>query len=119
MIGGQMLDLKGESSGWEQMVLMKTADLFKASLEFGAILVGVDPAPYSALGEQFGLTYQLLDDLADGDGAIHIFGEQLTIEKIERSQREINNLLGALPREGGQLRTLMEEMTTTHTSCHL
>ena len=111
MIGGQILDLEESSHGWEEMVLKKTGALFSTALEFGAIIAGVDGKIFKDLGEYLGLAFQLLDDLADGDGATLIFGHEISARKVEELFRETCAILELLPQKGGKLRILAEEMT--------
>lgn len=67
MVAGQVADLSG--SGGEDALsfihLNKTARMISAPLEMGAILIGEDPAVYSAFGRKLGLLFQLTDDLID------------------------------------------------------
>jgi len=111
MIGGQILDLEGSNFGWEQMVLKKTGALFSSALEFGSILAGVDSKIFKDLGEYLGLAFQLLDDLADGDGATLIFGSEILVGKVEELCKQASAILDLLPQKGGKLRILADEMT--------
>ncbi|HEY2809860.1 MAG TPA: polyprenyl synthetase family protein [Rhabdochlamydiaceae bacterium] len=73
MIGGQMIDLHTESMQidkalLEQMHSAKTAALFSAALECGAIAAGASPRERSLLrecGEKIGLAFQIADDIFD------------------------------------------------------
>lgn len=76
MAGGQMLDLSAAGTGWdasavEQLQSMKTAALFACACEMGAILgeAPVDQrATLRAFGLNFGLAFQITDDLLDATG---------------------------------------------------
>lgn len=50
----------------------KTASLFEASAELGALVSGVPASPFASFGRTFGMAYQLADDVADvlGDPAL-------------------------------------------------
>lgn len=50
----------------------KTASLFEASAELGALVSGVPASPFASFGRTFGMAYQLADDVADvlGDSAL-------------------------------------------------
>lgn len=70
MVGGQVIDLlfEGKMIDWEtleQMYLGKTAALFSAALECGALLSGQDQATYRNAGNYFGIAYQMHDDILD------------------------------------------------------
>ena len=76
MAGGQMLDLNAADTGWDAAAVrhlqsMKTAALFAGASEMGAIL-GEAPADQRAalraFGLNFGLAFQITDDLLDTTG---------------------------------------------------
>jgi geranylgeranyl pyrophosphate synthase len=47
---------------------LKTARLFEAACELGALLSGADPAVLRAFGHRIGLAFQILDDVLDVSG---------------------------------------------------
>ena len=73
MVGGQMIDLQSEGKKinldtLKKMHLGKTGALFKAAIKSGAILAGADEKKLSALtnyAENFGLAFQITDDILD------------------------------------------------------
>ena len=76
MVGGQMIDLESEGKKIDlptlrKMHLGKTGALFKAAIRSGAILAGADEKKLSALtnyAENFGLAFQITDDILDVTG---------------------------------------------------
>ncbi|MCZ6509718.1 MAG: polyprenyl synthetase family protein [Alphaproteobacteria bacterium] len=76
MAGGQMLDLGAADTDWDetsiqQLQSMKTAALFACACELGAILGEAPPDQRIALrtfGLNFGLAFQITDDLMDVTG---------------------------------------------------
>ncbi|HHZ17276.1 MAG TPA: polyprenyl synthetase family protein [Clostridia bacterium] len=79
MIGGQVVDLEseGKSGLFNREELLsyihthKTGALFRAAIRAGAILAGANDAEVAALteyAEQFGLAFQITDDLLDITG---------------------------------------------------
>jgi len=66
MLGGQLLDLQ-ECKDVDLLHGLKTGALFRCALHFGALLGKADPKPFIEFGESFGLLFQALDDLEDGD----------------------------------------------------
>lgn len=76
MVGGQMIDLESEGKKinldtLKKMHLAKTGALFKAAIRSGAILAGADEKKISALttyAENFGLAFQITDDILDVAG---------------------------------------------------
>jgi farnesyl diphosphate synthase len=79
MVGGQMFDLAAESAGAgftfaevTRLQAMKTGRLFRFCCEAGAILGGAPPAARRVLlayAEDFGLAFQIADDLLDAEGS--------------------------------------------------
>ena len=63
-----------------KVIRYKTAKLFEASAELGAVLAGA-PAPQRArcaeLGRHLGTTFQLMDDLLDYDGQTEALGKNV------------------------------------------
>lgn len=76
MVGGQVVDLLSEGKAIDADTLRfmhraKTGALFKAALRAGAILAGALPDKLAALteyAEQFGLAFQITDDILDVTG---------------------------------------------------
>lgn len=76
MIGGQVVDLLSEGKAIDGGTLKyihshKTGALFKASVRAGAILSGAGPQELAALtlyAENFGLAFQITDDILDVTG---------------------------------------------------
>ena len=76
MVGGQSIDLQSEGKHIDMMTLRKmhigkTGALFLASIRAGAILAGASREKLSALtkyAENFGLAFQITDDILDVEG---------------------------------------------------
>ena len=63
-----------------KVIRYKTAKLFEASAELGAVLAGVsasDRERCAALGRHLGTTFQLMDDLLDYDGQTEALGKNV------------------------------------------
>ena len=83
MIGGQSIDLqfagkKISMSKLRQMHLGKTGALFRASVRAGAILAGASKVQLAALtkyAENFGLAFQITDDILDVVGDAKSLGK--------------------------------------------
>ncbi len=57
-----------DESNYMKVIRCKTAELFRAAMQLGAIASGVDTQTIAAMAEyglQFGLAYQLIDDVLD------------------------------------------------------
>lgn len=69
LVGGQAMDLAGGGSS-RQLAEKKTAPLFALAARAGVIGASLDPVERQAVlrfGHEFGVAYQLADDLADGE----------------------------------------------------
>ncbi|MBL8236657.1 MAG: polyprenyl synthetase family protein [Bryobacterales bacterium] len=69
LVGGQAMDLAGGGSS-RQLAAKKTAPLFALAARAGVIGADLDPVERQAalrFGHEFGIAYQLMDDLADGE----------------------------------------------------
>jgi len=83
MVGGQVMDLKGENTAADKNLVgelhrLKTALLIKASLTLGAIAVAAGNDKIEALavfGENLGLAFQIVDDIMDIEGSTEEAGK--------------------------------------------
>ena len=69
LVGGQAMDLAGGGSS-RQLAEKKTAPLFALAARAGVIGSTLDPVERQTalrFGHEYGVAYQLMDDLADGD----------------------------------------------------
>lgn len=103
MIGGQMVDLlsEGKTIDIETLRYMhsaKTGALFKASLRAGALLAGAGPektAMLTTYAEQFGLAFQITDDILDVIGTQEKLGKPIGSD--ERNHKATYVTLYSLP----------------------
>ena len=92
MVGGQGLDLESEGSDRDLVMsihAMKTAALFSAAAEMGAIAGGADEAGRrgaAKLGQLLGLAFQATDDLLD------VTGDAATLGKTPGKDAELERL---------------------------
>lgn len=83
MVGGQALDMESEGKNIDEKTLRrmhmgKTGALFRAAIRSGAILAGADEKRLTALTEyadNFGLAFQITDDILDVVGDEKIIGK--------------------------------------------
>lgn len=83
MVGGQIMDLEGESKQLslqelEQIHLHKTGELLRFSIEAGAILAGISQKERIILREyavHIGLAFQIQDDILDITGTMEQLGK--------------------------------------------
>lgn len=80
MIRGQHMELVGEARDIEALHELKTGGLFVSAAGCGLHVAGIEPGdaqrPYRAFGHEFGLLFQVVDDIRDGDGAVQILGRE-------------------------------------------
>ena len=92
MVGGQAIDLdaEGRSLNHEELSLMhrlKTGALFRASIRAGALLAGASSEDVQALtdyAENFGLAFQITDDILDVTGNEAILGKPVGSDEKNR-----------------------------------
>ena len=85
MVGGQVIDLRSEGvqidlTTLKRMHMGKTGALFKAAIRSGAILAGASEKNLDALtryAENFGLAFQITDDILDVTGDAAILGKSI------------------------------------------
>ncbi|HEX5723854.1 MAG TPA: polyprenyl synthetase family protein, partial [Longimicrobiaceae bacterium] len=83
MVGGQLLDLRGEAApvdaaGLERIHRGKTAALLAAAMRLGGLAAGAGEAALDALtvyGEELGLAFQITDDVLDVTGSAEALGK--------------------------------------------
>lgn len=104
LVGGQAMDLAGGGSS-RQLAEKKTAPLFALAARAGVIGTNIDPLERRAalrFGHEFGVAYQLMDDLADGELRLRAPFEL----QMERT-RELLELFG--PR-GARLKEMLDNL---------
>jgi farnesyl diphosphate synthase len=81
MVGGQMLDIEAETSGFAdyaaiaRMQAGKTGALFRFACEAGAILAQADAAPLRQYADGIGLAFQIADDILDVESSAEALGK--------------------------------------------
>lgn len=73
MIGGQYMDIHGQTDDLVALHRLKTGCLFSASIGLALAAAGVSEdkqAPWRAFGDELGLLFQIVDDILDGDGYV-------------------------------------------------
>lgn len=119
MIGGQVADIKQgqqlDSREMEYINTRKTGALIAACVRVGALLGEGSPSQYRALrlyGYRVGLTFQLVDDLLDEDGAVKILGAQAVRRRAERLTRSAQGSLEPLGTRAEPLKSLAQFILT-------
>ena len=76
MVGGQYVDVKGESEDLRRLHELKTGRLIRASVEC-VLLLSTDevPAPYGRFAAELGVLFQIVDDILDVTGTDAALGK--------------------------------------------
>ena len=97
MIGGQYLDILGETDDLAALHKLKTGCLFAASVGLALWAAGVPEAeqgPWRAFGDELGLLFQIVDDILDDNGYVLSHGadgaRRLADEAAERAHARLN-----------------------------
>lgn len=92
MVGGQYMDVAGEVADDDDLRVLhalKTGRLIEAAVVSAALLTGAaadELGPYRAFGAEFGLLFQIVDDILDEAGDEGLLGK--TVGK-DRAQRKV------------------------------
>ena len=98
MIGGQMLDMEGETRplSEEELVLlhqMKTGALINAAVSLGAVCADKDECILSEYSSALGLAFQIKDDILDVEGNSKILGKS-TCSDLKNGKTTFVSLYG-------------------------
>ena len=77
MIGGQYDDVRGGDGDLARLHSLKTGRLFEAAVGCALAVAAVpeaEQAPWRAFAAEFGLLFQVVDDMLDGDGLVAELG---------------------------------------------
>ncbi|MBI4355593.1 MAG: polyprenyl synthetase family protein [Candidatus Omnitrophica bacterium] len=126
LIGGQVLDLRSQNGHrllappaagrvpvLDAIAARKTAALMCVSVRAGAIVGGASDAQLRALsryGEAVGMTFQMVDDLMDGDGYAAVLGRRGTRDRAASHVRRAERALDLVGPRAGTLRALAHRL---------
>ncbi len=113
MIGGQYLDINGGREDQLELNRLKTARLFEASIGCGLWVAQVPVArqqDWRGFGAEFGILYQVVDDLLDGDGLVRERGRPATLELATAKEALVRAKLDAIDADTSVLAGLVDEL---------
>jgi geranylgeranyl diphosphate synthase type II len=115
MIGGQYLDVHQADAELMRLHSLKTGKLFSAAVGTALWVADVpeaDQRPWREFAREFGLLFQIVDDLLDGDGVVRERGDAqaraLAAETEERARAE----LAEIPADTSRLDELVSGLST-------
>jgi geranylgeranyl diphosphate synthase type II len=93
MIRGQHMELSGAARDIYELYMLKTGALFMAAAGCGLGVAGVPKgsgSPWLAFAQEYGLLFQLVDDIVDADGIVAARGPEVArslAEEVEARAR--------------------------------
>jgi geranylgeranyl diphosphate synthase type II len=114
MIGGQAVDISSEEKDLltlEYININKTGALIAASCKAGAISAIAKEKAISSLfkfGECVGLTFQIVDDMLDGEGVCRLLGTKGSYEEAKRLTDKAKGLVSCFGKKARQLHELAD-----------
>jgi geranylgeranyl diphosphate synthase type II len=100
MIGGQYLDITGQTEDLAALHRLKTGCLFYASVACGLWAADVPEAeqgPWRAFAEELGLLFQIVDDILDDDGYVLAHGADGARALADEAAERAHGRLASIP----------------------
>jgi len=118
MIGGQFDDVRGDGDLTRRHSL-KTGRLFEAAVG-SALAVAELPEPerppWRGFSSEFGLLYQVVDDVLDGDGLVQELGSERAYELADEIEGRARGHLDAIPADTSLLDELLSGLKSRATA---
>jgi len=109
MIGGQFDDIRGEG-GLARRHSLKTGRLFEAAVGCALAVAGTPESerePWRGFASEFGVLYQVVDDLLDGDGLADELGADKARELADEIEGRARARLDEIPADTSVLGELL------------
>ena len=110
MIGGQFDDVRGADDDLARRHSLKTGRLFEAAVGSALAVAEVpepDRAPWQSFASEFGLLYQVVDDVLDGDGFVAELGSEQAHGLAREVEARARAQLSAIPADTALLDELL------------
>jgi geranylgeranyl diphosphate synthase, type II len=110
MIGGQYDDIQGGDGDLTRRHSLKTGRLFEAAVGCALAVVQLpegERPPWRGFASEFGLLYQVVDDVLDGDGLAADLGTDRAHELADEIEGRARAQLDAIPQDTSQLDELL------------
>jgi geranylgeranyl diphosphate synthase, type II len=115
MIGGQYLDVAEGEVELARLHSLKTGKLFSAAVGSALWVAEVpesDQEPWRAFAREFGLLFQIVDDLLDGDGVVAEHGEERARELAAEAEARARARLATIDADTARLDELVSALST-------
>ncbi|HYK07623.1 MAG TPA: polyprenyl synthetase family protein [Gaiellaceae bacterium] len=113
MIGGQYLDVSGDTADLAALHRLKTGALFSASVGVALSVAEVPESrqpPWRAFGDELGLLFQIVDDLLDGDGYAAVYGTEGARRHADEAAERAQARLEAIPADTSVLAEIVSSL---------
>ena len=114
MIGGQYLDVTDGRAELAQMHALKTGRLFSAAVGSALWVADVpeqEQAPWRGFAAEFGLLFQIVDDLLDGDGLVQERGVDAAWALADETEERARAVLAEIPADTARLDELVSGLS--------
>jgi geranylgeranyl diphosphate synthase type II len=114
MIGGQYLDVTDGRAELAQIHALKTGRLFSAAAGTALWVAGVpeqEQAPWRGFAADFGLLFQIVDDLLDGDGLVQERGVDAARALADETEERARAVLAEIPADTARLDELVSGLS--------
>ncbi len=114
MIGGQYLDVTDGRAELAQLHALKTGRLFSAAVGTALWVAGVpeqDQASWRDFAADFGLLFQIVDDLLDGDGLVQERGIDAARALADETEERARAVLAEIPADTARLDELVSGLS--------
>jgi geranylgeranyl diphosphate synthase type II len=114
MIGGQYLDIAGGEKELLELHSLKTGRLFSASVGTALWVAGVprhEQGPWRDFARDFGLLFQIVDDLLDRDGLVRVRGEAEARALAAATEEQVRARLEEIPADTSRLAELVSGLS--------
>ena len=114
MIGGQYLDVTDGRADLAQLHALKTGRLFSAAVGSALWVARVpegEQAPWRDFASDFGLLFQIVDDLLDGDGLVQERGVDAAWALAAETEEQARANLGEIPADTARLDELVSGLS--------
>jgi len=119
MIGGQFDDVRGDDGDLARRHSLKTGRLFEAAVGSALAVADVperERPPWRAFASEFGLLYQVVDDVLDGDGLVAELGRERAHVLADEVEARARAALAEIPADTFLLDELLSGLKSRATA---